>query len=304
MFLRNHKNTPKVWTCPFPRCGKSYSLKSNMLQHTRSKHPHFKMPAFAQDSSRRSLPVTEAEYRGLTSSQGRNESQTIDQTPKQSIDSQTSTSVPHADAPPSFTPTQTLPGYSSLGSISYLPPNTTILPTLSSVSPNPSLNTILPPLTPLQHQHQQQQHQRFYALQAMRSWQVHQMMMAPTLFTAPLTLPSLSNQNPQQNFEEGQSQSNTNETAQILPPLPMLTHDFWNTTPCSSSHTSSSAPPFQNSTAPQIPNPVNLTRPYGVNDTDGASVPYSGSFPLSFPLSPYSSGTPSSKSNPNPNSQS
>lgn len=55
--MRHHKNTPKVWVCPYPKCNKSYSLKSNMLQHAKAKHPSFQLPGYAQDAQRRSLPI-------------------------------------------------------------------------------------------------------------------------------------------------------------------------------------------------------------------------------------------------------
>jgi hypothetical protein len=63
VFLRYPKNSLKVWICPFDECKKAYSLKSNMLQHARSNHPHFKIPTYAQDSQRRSLPILQEDYR-------------------------------------------------------------------------------------------------------------------------------------------------------------------------------------------------------------------------------------------------
>jgi hypothetical protein len=63
VFLRYPKNAPKLWICPFGKCYKAYSLKSNMLQHARGKHPHFKLPTYAQDSQRRSLPISQEDYR-------------------------------------------------------------------------------------------------------------------------------------------------------------------------------------------------------------------------------------------------
>jgi len=63
VFLRYPKNAPKLWVCPYLKCTKAYSLKSNMLQHARGKHPFFKLPTYAQDSQRRSLPIPQEEYR-------------------------------------------------------------------------------------------------------------------------------------------------------------------------------------------------------------------------------------------------
>jgi len=63
VFFRYPKNAPKLWICPFEKCTKAYSLKSNMLQHARCKHPNFKLPTYAQDSQRRSLPIPHEEYR-------------------------------------------------------------------------------------------------------------------------------------------------------------------------------------------------------------------------------------------------
>src|SRR4051812_34647630 len=62
VFMRHHKDTPKVWVCPYAKCNKAYSMKSNMLYHVRAKHPTFRIPDYAQNSQGRSLPIPKDAY--------------------------------------------------------------------------------------------------------------------------------------------------------------------------------------------------------------------------------------------------
>jgi len=48
-------NSPKVWVCTVPDCNKSYSLKSNLLQHFKVQHPFYQLPPSI--SNRNNTPV-------------------------------------------------------------------------------------------------------------------------------------------------------------------------------------------------------------------------------------------------------